>query len=48
MTKAYRCRLDFCEGRWLASRAFLRYGRKTLETVLSEHIDTTLGDSRAL
>lgn len=47
-TNAYRCRLNFCE-RWrLASRALLRYGRKTLETVLGKYIDTTFSNSRAL
>jgi hypothetical protein len=46
--KAYRCRLNFCECWRLTSRALLRYGRETLETVLGEHIDSTLSNSRAL
>ena len=45
---AYRCRLNFCERRRFASRALLRYGRKTLETVLGKYIDTTFGNSRTL
>jgi len=46
--KAYRCRLDLCKRRWLTSGALFRYGRKTLETVLGEHIDAALGDYCAL
>jgi hypothetical protein len=34
--------------RALAACLVLRYGRETLETVLGEHIDTTLGNPRAL
>ena len=45
---AYRCRLDFCERRRFASRALLRYGSKTLETVLGKYIDTTFSDSCTL
>ena len=47
-TNAHRSCLNFCERRRFASRAFLGYGRKTLETVLGKYIDTTFGNSRTL
>jgi hypothetical protein len=46
--EAYRSRLNFCQRWWLASRALLRYGHETLETVLGENVHTALCDDRAL
>ena len=37
-----RCCPDLCKRRWFTSGAFLRDGRKTLETVLGEHVDTSV------